>query len=217
MDNSPSTLQKLFSVFAKPQTYLNLVYLFLTFPLGLTYFIILITGLSVGFGLIIIWVGLLILAAVFAISWACVHFERLLAVHLLDVSIPQPAPISVAGEPVFQQIKRHFTNPVTWKGIAYLFLKFPLGIATFVVCVTLLSLSFALLMAPFFYPFWHFNFFYTRIDNLPVALVAMIVGVFLIPLSLHLLNLLAELWAKLTVVFLGSGEENAPKPISQTV
>jgi hypothetical protein len=217
MDNSPNTLKKLFSVFAKPQTYLNLVYLFLTFPLGLTYFIILVTGLSLGFGLIIIWVGLLILAAVFAISWACVHFERILAVHFLSIEIPQPVSISVPGEPIFQQFKRYFGNPVTWKGVAYLFLKFPLGVATFAISVALLSLSFALLMAPFFYPFWNFNFFYTRINSLPVALVAMTLGVFMTPLSLHLLNLLAELWAKVTMALLGSGEGKSPTPVQKSI
>ena len=217
MDNSPNTIEKLFSVFAKPQTYLNLIYLFLTFPLGLTYFIILVTGLSLGFGLIIIWVGLLILAAVFAISWACVHFERILAIHLLNVQISQPAAVSVPAEPIFQQLKRYFSNPVTWKGIAYLFLKFPLGVATFVVCVTLLSLSFALLMAPFFYPFWNIDFFFTRINSLPVALVAMVVGIFLTPLSLHLLNLLAQLWAKVTAALLGSIEKPTSAPVQQTI
>ena len=202
MDNSPYSIQKLFGIFARPQTYLNLIYLFLTFPLGLTYFIILITGVSLGFGLIIIWVGLLILTAVLAISWACVHFERLLAIHLLKVDLPQPETTSIPGEPIFHRIRRYITNPLTWKGLAYLFLKFPLGVATFVISVTLLSLSFSLLAAPFIYPFWHINFFFFRIDSFPLSLVALVVGVFLTPLSLYLLNLVAELWAKITTAML---------------
>jgi hypothetical protein len=202
MENSPYSIQKIFSIFTNPKTYLNLIYLFLSFPLGLTYFIILVTGLSLGFGLLIIWVGLLILAAVLAISWACVHFERQLAIHLLKVELPQIETTTVPGETIFHQVKRYLVNPLTWKGLAYLFLKFPLGVITFVISVTLLSLSISLLLAPFIYPFWHLNYFFVRIDSLPVALVAFVAGVFMTPLSLYFLNLLAEVWAKFTKVML---------------
>lgn len=217
MDNSTYSLQKLFAVFARPQTYLNLIYLFLTFPLGLAYFIILITGLSLGLGLIIIWVGGLILAAVLALSWACVHFERQMAIHLLNIDIPEPPSTSVPSEPIFKRIKRYMMNPLTWKGLAYLFLKFPLGIGTFVICVTLLSLSFSLLLAPFLYPFWHLNFFLVRIDSFPLSIVAMVVGIFLTPLSLILLNLVADLWAKITAVMLQAGAKisSFSAPVSQ--
>ena len=45
----------MFSVVVRPQTYLNIFYLLLSFPLGIAYFVFLVTGLSVGFGLLIIW------------------------------------------------------------------------------------------------------------------------------------------------------------------
>ena len=217
MDNSTYSLQKLFSVFTRPQTYLNLIYLFLTFQLGLTYFIMLITGLSLGLGLIIIWVGVLILAAVLALSWACVHFERQMAIHLLKIDIPEPPSTSVPGEPIFQRMNRYLVNPLTWKGLAYLFLKFPLGIATFVICVTLLSLSFSLILAPFLVPFWHLNFFQVRIDSFSLSLMAMVVGIFLTPLSLILLNLVADLWAKITSAMFRTGSKSSSMsaPVSQ--
>jgi hypothetical protein len=202
MDNQPYSIERLFRIFINPQTYLNLIYLFLSFPLGLTYFIILITGLSLGFGLLIIWVGLLILTAVLAISWACVHFERLLAIHLLKVNLPQPETVSIPSETIFHRVRRYLGNPLTWKGLAYLFLKFPLGTATFVIAVTLLSLSLSFVFAPFIYPFWHLDFFFFRIDSFPVALVAMVVGVFLTPLSLYFLNFVADGWAKFTTAML---------------
>lgn len=216
MDNSPNTLEKLFGVFAKPETYLNLIYLFLTFPLGLTYFIILVTGISLGFGLMILWVGFLILAAVLALSWALILFERQLAIVLLRVDIPRVAVQSVPGESIFQQLKRYLANAQTWKGLAYLFIKFPLGVITFTLCVTLLSISLGLLLAPIMYPFVHINFYNFRIDNLPLSLLGMVAGAFLTPLSLHALNWTAELWARITASMLGEAPRRDAAPVPST-
>ncbi len=207
MDNSPNSLIKLFNVFIRPQTYLNLVYLFLTFPLGLTYFIILVTGISLGIGLLIIWVGFLILAAVLALSWAFTIFERQLAINLLRVQIQQRPSTTVPGETILHQLKRLVTNSQTWKGMLYLFLKFPLGTITFSVAVALLSLSFGLILAPLLYQYVPMNFFYFQVDNLSLTLTLMVIGIFLLPLSLYALNYLAELWGKVTEIFLSERVE----------
>jgi hypothetical protein len=203
MDNSPNSLLKLFNVFTYPQTYLNLVYLFLAFPLGLTYFIILITGISLGIGLLILWVGFLILVAVLALSWAFTIFERQLAINLLRIHIPQKPSMSVPGETVLHQLKRLATNSQTWKGMLYLFLKFPLGTITFTVAVTLLAVSFSLILAPVIYQFVPINFFYVQVNNFSLALLMMVIGIFALPLSLHALNYVAELWGKVSEIFLG--------------
>jgi hypothetical protein len=216
MENAPSTLEKLFGVFAKPQTYLNLIYLFLAFPLGLTYFILLITAISLGFGLMIVWVGFLILAAVFALSWGLTLFERQLAIVLLRVDLPRATPISIPGETIFQQLKRYLGNSQTWKGLAYLFIKFPLGVITFVISVTLLSVSLGLLLAPVLYPFAHLNYYYIRIDSFPLSILGAVVGVFLTPLSLYILNLTADLWAKITIAMLGENTKREISPVPQS-
>jgi hypothetical protein len=207
MDNSPNSLLKLFNVFTYPQTYLNLVYLFLAFPLGLTYFIILITGISLGIGLLILWVGFLILVAVLALSWAFTIFERQLAINLLRIHIPQKPSTSVPGETVLHQLKRLATNSQTWKGMLYLFLKFPLGTITFTVAVTLLAVSFSLILAPVIYQFVPINFFYVQVNNFSLALLMMVIGIFALPLSLHALNYVAELWGKVSEIFLGERVE----------
>ncbi len=213
MDHSINSIEKLFFVFARPQTYLNLVYLFLTFPLGLTYFIILVTGISLGIGLLILWVGFLILAAVLALTWAFTIFERQLAINLLKIQIPQKAAVSVPGETILHQLKRLVTNGQTWKGMLYLFLKFPLGTITFTVAIALLAASFSLILAPLAYPFVPINFFDMPVNNLSLALVLMVVGIFLLPLSLHALNYMAEIWGKITEYLLGERVESlTPTP-----
>ena len=57
METNP--LERLYGVFVKPQTYLNILYLLLAFPLGIAYFVFLVTGFSLGISLLILWVGLL--------------------------------------------------------------------------------------------------------------------------------------------------------------
>ncbi len=63
-------LVNIFGVYFRPQTYLNLLYLLLAFPLGLAYFVFLVTGLSLGFGLIITLAGIPILVLMLVAIWA---------------------------------------------------------------------------------------------------------------------------------------------------
>jgi len=133
-----------FGVVAKGQSYLNLIYLLLAFPLGVFYFVFLVTGLSLGIGLLIIWLGIPILLFMLAAWWALTAFERQLALWLLRVDIPPMSRESASGQSVWTRFKAHLKNPVTWKGLVYLFAKFPLGILSFVVAVTLIALSYQL-------------------------------------------------------------------------
>jgi hypothetical protein len=202
MDTNP--LERLYGVFAKPQTYLNLLYLLLAFPLGLAYFVFLVTGLSLGVGLLILWVGLLILAGVLALCWPLALFERQLAISLLKVKIPLlNHPQEQAGT-IFQQVKNHLSNPVTWKGIAFLFLKFPIGLASFIVTTTLGAVSLGLILAPLTYQWVHINIGLWRINSMSAAAIACVLGCIVAPFSLHIFNLLADWSGKLAIVMLGN-------------
>ena len=131
-------------------TYLRIVYLLLAFPLGTTYFVLLITGLSVGVGLSIIGVGLVILALT-VVGWLFVaRFERELAIHLLGASV---RPFSLPGEALrpWPRLLKTLGEPTTWKALAYLLLEFPFGIITFTLTIVLLSISLAFIAAPFAY------------------------------------------------------------------
>src|SRR3954468_22489681 len=74
------------------RSYRNLLYLLLAFPLGLTYFLFLVVGLSLGLGLTIIWVGLPVLLLVLLGSRALSALERQLAIGLLGAEVPPMAP-----------------------------------------------------------------------------------------------------------------------------
>ncbi len=223
MDSFENALAKFFGVAVRGRTYLNALYLLLAFPLGLFYFIFLVTGLSLGVSLLIVWVGLFILVAVFAAWYGLAAFERQMAIGLLGEDIPPMTRQDLSDKSLWQKFTATLGNSVTWKGLVYLFAKFPLGVFSFVAFVTLVSISGALLTAPLYYQFvhpqinlaWNSSWAYTPIwviDTLPEALAAFFIGVLLTVVSMHLLNGLAWVSGKFARVMLGnfSGAPVAP-------
>ena len=210
MNDSNLTVGKFFRVMGSGQAYLNLLYLLAAFPLGILYFIFLVTGLSLAISLSIIWVGIPVLLLVGAGWWMLASFERYMVVHLLKEDVPAMALPSSQEDNLWARIKEHFANPVTWKSLLYLFAKFPLGIATFVILVTVVSLTLAFLSMPFTYesvqffqvvsfgswlPVW-------QMDSLGDALLGLLIGLLLWPVTLHITNGLTWVHAKFAKVML---------------
>jgi len=215
MESVQSALVKFFGVVIRGQTYLNALYLLLAFPLGLFYFIFLVTGLSLGFATIIVWVGLLILALVFGAWYAFIAFERQMAISMLREEIPPMTRQDLTGKSLWQKFTATLTNSVTWKGLLYLLVKFPLGILSFVVLVTLLSVSASFIGLPFYYQYIHPSVDLTMngvyyfnpvwlVDTLPEALLGSLVGILILLVSLHIFNGLAWVSGKFARVMLGN-------------
>jgi hypothetical protein len=200
------------------RTYANLIYLMLAFPLGLGYFVFLTVGLSVGLGLTIVWIGLPILALVFAGSWGLAALERQFAIVALGAEVPPMAPPPAAQVQGFwKRVGAFFSNPVTWKGMAFLLVKFPLGIVSFVATVTLLATSSALLLAPIFWQWGTFEIdgAYFVVDSWAAAWLCAGIGLAMTFLSLNLLNLLALLWRWTATILLGSERFAAVPPAAR--
>jgi hypothetical protein len=193
----------LFHFLIAKQTYRNLAYLLLAFPLGLGYFIFLVTGFSLGFGMAITLLGLPILVAMLAATWGLAAFERYLANELLDAQIPA-MPFMPDGPGFGARVKRLLTSGTTWKGLLYLFLDFPLGIAAFVAETVLFSLSLGLTFLPFYYQ-WADVYYapYHKVDTFLQSLLFVPVGIMLFPLALLILNGFASFYRTLARTLLG--------------
>jgi len=63
------------------------------------------------------------------------------------VNIPSPTARS-AGSGLISNVKALLCDPITWKSMAFLVVKLPLGIVSFVLLVTSLSVSVSLTLAP---------------------------------------------------------------------
>jgi len=212
MEPTTSPLARFFTAPFQARSYTNLLYLATAFPLGLAYFIFLVVGLALGVGLSIVWVGIPILALVLGGSWGLAALERQMAIHLLGARVPPMTPATPAAKGFWKQVGAFLTNPVTWKGMGYLIVKFPLGVATFTVVVFLLALSGGLLTAPFFYQYgtWGIQMGTWQVDTLGEALLCSGLGVIVALISLNVLNGLAWFWRQIASSMLGSERFTRP-------
>jgi hypothetical protein len=127
----------------------TLLHHLLGLPLGIAYFAWLVTGLSLGAGLIITLVGIPILTLVLASVRPLAAAERVMANELLGAAIPA-APLAPGGKGWLGKLKAYWTDGRTWRGVAYLLARFPVGMATFITAVTSYGVGLMLLAAPIF-------------------------------------------------------------------
>lgn len=222
-------LRWIFGVVVRGRTYLNFFYLLLAFPLGLFYFIFLVVGFSLGFSLLIILIGLLILLIVFGAWIAFGAFERQLAIWLLGEEIPPMTPPRLRDRPTeatfsWEGFSAYLTNPVTWTSLVYLFVKFPLGILSFVALVGAVALTGAFLTAPITSSFSPLEVWFTWnsvwvVDTPGDVILAVLLGIALLFVSLHVLNGLAWISGKFARMMLGvaGAEKTTQLVISEQV
>ena len=191
-----------FGVVARGQSYRNILYLALSFPLGLGYFIFLVTGLSVGVSLIIIWVGIPLLLLTLAGWWVMGMFERQLVIRLLRVDVPTMSREKATGS-AWARLKTHLRNPVTWKCLVYLFVEFPFGIAAISVLATTAFLA-ALVAAPVVSPWVDWSIGSWEIDTLGEAFIWPVPGLLAALILIHLMNGMAYVWARFARLMLGA-------------
>ena len=129
----------------------TLLYHLLGLPLGVAYFVWLVTGLSAGAGLIITLVGIPILTLVLATVRPLAAGERALANELLGAGIAG-APLAPTGSGWLGRLKAYWTDGRTWRGAAYLLARFPAGTAAFAIAVVAYGTALTLLAAPVLAP-----------------------------------------------------------------
>jgi len=206
IEPNPPSGSDFFNSIWKAQTWLNVLYLILSFPLGIFYFVILVTGISLGFGLLITVVGIFILFGMLLLSRAFSHFEAEMTNTLLGTQI-RPPNIDPEVSGFWNRFREKLRSPFTWKGMFYLFLRFPMGIFSFSITISLLAASIGLISAPFIYnaPWVNIDwpgYYWWIIDTLPEAIIAALVGIVLLFVSLFVLNYLAWIYGKIAKVLL---------------
>jgi len=209
-----------FAVAVRPRTYGSLLYLWLGFPLGIAYFVGLTVGISTGVPLTILWIGLAILLVTALAAWGAAGFERQLAIHLLGAQVPERLTHPTSPR-LRSRLGATLRSPALWKGMAFLMLKFPMALATWVVSLVSLVVPLAFALVPFVWlvdpeglrlglGFWQPTSF---LGTLPFG-IAGVVG-FLV--ALHLSNGMGWLWARLAEGMLGSpAAPAAPAAITPT-
>jgi hypothetical protein len=212
----PTSLEEVgmfFGVIGRPQTWKNVGYLLLAFPLGIAYFVFLVTGLSLGFGLIITLLGIPILVGVLAGAYGLGDFERRITNELLACDTQAAHRLAVQGG-LWPKVKALVGSSETWKRVGYLFLEFPLGIVGFTL-VTTSAAFFALVATPVFYTqdWWitdsDWPFSWWAVDTIGESLLVAVAGVLVGYVLLHAINALAMAWGRFAQLMLGPTEHLA--------
>jgi signal transduction histidine kinase len=108
------------------RTWLIAAYLLVSIVTGTFWFVVLTAGVAVGVPLSLIYVGLLILAALPVLARFGARAERIVVRAVFDIDIPAPYRRSLSGSRL-HRARIAVADPATWKDVAYLVLLFPLG------------------------------------------------------------------------------------------
>jgi hypothetical protein len=202
-----SSLYDVVGVIAEVQTYKNLLYLLLAFPLGMTYFVLLTVGFSLGLALSVLVVGVgILLGTVISIRFVA-SFERWLANTLLGTDIAAPSDVA-QSEGLVETAKSYLQASSTWKGLGFAFLKFWAGIASFVLLLVFLGVAVELLFLPLL-PDGALNI---TVNNTEIAsyfdttaqrALAVPAGAVLFVIALNVLNAFARVNASIATSLLG--------------
>lgn len=186
----------------------NLVYLLLGLPLGVLYFVVLVTGFSLGAGLSITLVGVPILVAMIFVTYILGDLERTVTSRLLGIKIVKPEARPSNNDSAAAILVAQLKSGQFWKELVYLILKMPMGIVSFTLAVTFVSVSLALLLAPLIVAFvpstqimlWNGYEVETMQQALLVSGLGLVFGV----VSIFIINGLAALLGSLSSWGLGS-------------
>lgn len=130
------------------QTYLNLCYLVVMFPLGTVYFTLLTAGFFVGLPLVVVLVGIPIFVFLLVLAVRLAAFERWLVRVLLGIEI---STTDAAAGGFWTRLKRLVTDVHAWKAIAYLLSEFVYGSLVFGFLAALGATAGSFLLAPLYY------------------------------------------------------------------
>jgi two-component system phosphate regulon sensor histidine kinase PhoR len=193
------TPRDFFAVARRRQTYRNLLYLLIAFPLGCFYLIIILSG----FGLIS---GIPLILVLIPFWRRLGAFERELAIWWLHCDIPPFFKPRVAGQSWWERFTASLRDMMTWKALLFLFLKFPLGLASLVVVVVLVGGALDLIGALVIYIIGGATGGAIHSYTVITLAAAMLLGVVVLFLALHIVNGVAWLSGQLARVLLGMSE-----------
>jgi signal transduction histidine kinase len=133
------------AVFSR-RTWFETAYLLLDLPVGVIGFTVVVTGLSLGLGLLITLIGIPILTLTVLACRVAIGPE-LYRARLLGLRLPPPPRVDSSGS-FLRRLVRPLGDAAGWRAAAYFVLMLPVGIATFTIAVTWWATALGLLTLP---------------------------------------------------------------------
>ncbi|MEU0795964.1 sensor histidine kinase [Amycolatopsis sp. NPDC005961] len=113
----------------RPDPARTIVYMIVSFIFRILQFVLIVTGIAVGVGTAVVWVGFpILLATTSFIRWSADR-ERAWMGAMLKVPLPPVERRSQEGLPLLRRWMVRLSDPTTWRDLAYLMVAFPLACA----------------------------------------------------------------------------------------
>lgn len=225
-----SVADRVFGVAADRRTYANLLYLLARFPLGIAYFTVFVTALSMGVGLAFVLVGVPLLAGALALAGYVGVLEAELLRRVRGRRVTY-RPVTFADRAVWPYLKAVVTEPRNYLLLVFALGSFAVGTALFTAISVLFTLAVVLSAAVAIYwvpgveyrvdPLWVGEVEAgpltvdlgtvgpTVVDTFPKAAGLSLVGLAVGLVGLHAVNLCASVLAGVTARVLDFGGETA--------
>ncbi|MFB7467754.1 sensor histidine kinase [Streptomyces sp. NPDC056224] len=136
------------------RTWREFGYLLIGLPLSILYFSLAVTGLSLGAGLLVTFLGVPVLAGVLALCRGFGHLERARVRGLLGTDIGEPARIRAEKKGPLSAMGALLKSGSAWRHALYSVIHFPWAVFGFCVALTLWASGWAYLL----YPVWFWVF-----------------------------------------------------------
>jgi len=202
----PTFARTVLHSFVERRTYLAFLYALLGLPLGMFYFVFIVTGLSLGLGLLITLAGIPVLVLTLAACRGLAQLERRLASSLLDAPMPRVDSRRDEGS-IWRRLVAQLRSAETWRELAYLLIRFVTGLASFIIAVTVVGAGITYgLVQPIlvaFVPSAGADFGSWSVNSVSRALLLVPPGLVLLLLAPTIINIQARVERALVTAFLG--------------
>lgn len=207
-----SPARRVLGVVTRPDSYRNILYLLLGLPLGTIWFSVLVSGVAVAAGVLVVaLLGIPMLWGLWYVARLFANVERRVANALLGAELslaPMDAPDR--GN-VWVRLRSMSRDRDRWRELAFLLLRFPIGVATFTAAVTALATPALVAYAPIVaqsdeQPFgdWALSSTMEQVaSGSPWSWGLVPLGALLLVASFHLINLIASVSARWATAWLG--------------
>ncbi len=136
------------------RTWREFGYLLIGLPLSTLYFSLAITGVSLGAGLLVTFLGVPVLAGVLAMCRGFGHLERARVRTLLGTDIAAPAPIRARKAGPLAAMGALLKSGSAWRHVLYSVVHFPWAVFSFCLALVLWAFGWSYLL----YPLWFWVF-----------------------------------------------------------
>lgn len=197
-------------------TWFAWLHLLLNLPLGILYFVVLITGVALGAGLLVTFIGIPVLVGTGWMVRTLGNIERARLNAFLGTTFQDPYRPAVPGAGWIARLVGIGKDPATWRDFLFLMLRMPMGLVTFTLTVVTWALALGLLGSPVAYWFglFHLNIAGWTLTGPLAVTLATLAGVVMTLLAVGITRGLARLEAVLGAALLDASPDELRRRVS---